>query len=697
MFQSRERFSNGTISIAVDTKSGSILELTNESNGDNLVKNHRHSFSDTFELHTTDGKKLTVPKAEAIYKNKALTAEIVRLDDGLQVNYSRLSDGTNTYDIALTYKFRLFNNYINWEITFENHSDETIKLCKFPYICGVWLGDSYADDTLVYPFNAGIKLPNPTECISMPRNQIGWRWQDYKYIYNLDGMGLWPDKHGVYALTSKYSGPLSMAYCDLFDKDSGLYVGSHSNGEGIVSIFAEAMGNVSAGINLAVANEIFIANNESFTYKDAVTALHGGDWHEGAEIYKASKTKCSFASTTPDWFLNNPGLFAHYDFKYQNGGVVHKFCDIPSLADQAKSVGLKHLLFAGWHFEGFDYGFPNYEIDPDLGTLDELKEGIEYAHSLGVMVSFYINSRLLNTKYTELNSLIEDGAIIKHNQSGTDELFIERYGNLDLQFAVMCSNSESWQKRMCEAFDYVKAAGADGIYFDQIAMAPPCMCFNEMHGHKADDWNKGCVELLKLANERGLTLIIEGCSDIYGDYAAGQLVSTFSYIALAFPEMYRYTFPKHILVDMVYPRRKMAMRPTFIGDKWKLLIDINFICGNYFWAYDLEYDNSFTNDETAYTYLKEAVAVRKQWLSAYGHGTFLDDKNLFITGDIKAKFYKDPYLIAFSCENSGSIELPNNLNIENIILSKDNDAVSVKINGSIIVIEGSTLGVIKLL
>jgi len=694
MYHSRLHFASDQISIAIDTKNGSILELVNLSTGDNLIKNHRHSLGNTFELISADGKKLSIPSAEAIYKNPDLGATFKEGRNSVRVNFNLLTDGTDIFNISLEYKIMLDDNKIKWNISFVNNSELRIVCCKYPYICGVWLGESYEDDTLVYPFNAGIKIENPTEYLSMSPMQIGWRWQDYKYTYNVDGLGLYPDKNGYYALSSKYSGPLSMAWCDLYDKKGGIYFASHSKGQGIISIRCEAMGAKSAGINFAVAKDININKSETFFYNSAVTVLHNGDWHEGSDLYRNyfGDTKANM----PEWFAKNSGLYAHYDFKYQNGGVVHNFTDIPSLADQAAETGLKHLLFAGWHRDGFDHGFPMYVADEDCGTAEELKAGIEYAHSKGARVSFYINSRIANRKYSELAELIADNAIVKSKkENGEVEIASECYGNLDLNFAVMCANAKGWQDKIASAFDYVRAVGADGVYFDQIAMAPPCVCLNETHGHAPDDWNSGCKKLIELANERNLTVIIEGCSDLYGGMVAGQLVSTFSYIACAFPELYKYTFPNQVLVDMVYPKRGMAMRPTFVGDRWKQLIDTTFVCGGYFWAYDLIDDNTFTKDSVAYEYLKKVVKLRRLWLEKYGHMLFCDEKGISLRGNIKAKSYDDGKLISVACDENSEIVFDRNICIDEVYSTIGNPD-EITANEHVIKVPSEFTGIIKL-
>lgn len=117
---------------------------------------------------------------------------------------------------------------------------------------------------------------------------------------------------------------------------------------------------------------------------DGITlALHGGNWYEGAEIYKASRPKRERKPL--GWFGNSIAVCAHYDFKYQNGGVVHRFSDIPSLAATANEQGGDHLLISGWHTDGFDNGFPDYRPDADLGTEEELRSAISGAHERALM------------------------------------------------------------------------------------------------------------------------------------------------------------------------------------------------------------------------------------------------------------------------------------------------------------------------
>ena len=63
-----------------------------------------------------------------------------------------------------------------------------------------------------------------------------------------------------------------------------------------------------------------------------------------------------------------------------------------------------------------------------------------------------------------------------------------------------------------------------------------------------------------------------------------------------FPEVYKYTFPDQILVDMMNPRRHSAMRPEHIARHSTEFLYKAFVMGSYFWCYDLECDNTWRRD-----------------------------------------------------------------------------------------------------
>ncbi len=646
MYLSRLHFTNGAVAVAIDSLTGGLLEITDCRTGDNIIKSNAWNIPGTFIIHTRSGEKLTIPSSGDVYADSSLKPDIQsrRTDEGLlvTVSYAKLKDA----DCSCRYTILIEDGAS--ALRFAMKTDANAQKCEFPVINGVWLGESYEDDTLVYPFNAGIKLENPVVSMAKPAQHVYWRWQDYRYVYNLKGMGLAKNADGFYSFESRYSGPLSMAYCDLYDVHSGMCF-CITEPSGIVSIAARTRGMAEPG--MCFAGIFYVPENEKCRKMEAVLFLHGASWHEGADFYR-SRRGVDKPAPSGSFMGKSTGLAAHYDFKYQCGGIVHRFSDIHTITDQALAMGLDHLLVAGWHSGGFDNGFPQYWIDEQLGTFEELAAGIAYAHSRGVKVSFYVNSRLANLKYP-ISELLKRPAASKRAEGSVRS---ERYGDESHEFAIMCAGAQAWQTHLENAFKYLKSAGADGIYLDQIAMAAPCECYDTTHGHPADAWNEGCRTILKSIKALGLNVIIEGCSDLYGDLADGQLVSTFSYIDCAFPELYKYTYPAQTLVDMVYPKRNMAMRPVFVGNNQKRLNDTAFMTDSYFWVYDLVDDNTFTRDPESLEYLKKTLSLRTDFHSRAGKMTFCDTRGI-VSATQKATVFEGEGLTAVCFSGEGSVLL----------------------------------------
>lgn len=654
MYQSRYHYENTLLSVAIDSLTGELLELIYKPTGENLIKNSSFLLHQPFQLFASLGEqkiRLFGGDAYAIARDAQLKPKIAHEETEnallIRVSYDKLTDGEKSYEIPLRYQIELpkDTSELHWQLSLSNRQPELlIEDLRFPCLNGVYLGETWKDDTLVYPYNAGLKIQNPVEFFCEKSPCIYWKWQEYRYIYSLGNIASGPDQDGLYAMDFSYSGPLSMTWLDYYGEDIGVYFANHDFLHRTCSLRAETYGTSSPGMNFSFVHHPYCENGENWNSPPLVTAVHQGDWHRGAEIYRTFRQNNAPAKKPkrPDWFEQSAGLVAHYDFKYQNGGVVHRYEDIPRLLDEAREMGLNHLLLAGWHHDGFDHGFPEYYTDADLGTEEEFREAVGRVRKKGGHLSFYINSRIANTKYDSTGAFTAENAVLQKDGSP----FVEAAGNRDLNFAVMCVHSPEWRRRLQSAVRYATdRIGADGVYLDQLAMAPPCICHNPSHGHSWDNWNKGYRSLLEQINKDAAidtptAIIAEGVSDAYNADTSGFLISTFSYYCTgSFPELYKYTFPEQILVDMLYPESNMAMRPVHIGQASTDLINKAFVTGSYFWIYDLVDDNTFHRDPKQLRYLKDVITLRTYWLQTFGHGIFRDTDGLLeIPGALVKRF-----------------------------------------------------------
>lgn len=664
-YQSRYHLSNGLISLALDSLTGELLELVYEKAGENLIKNHSYSLPQPFVVICGDGKSRLYPgDAAAIGKYPSLRPRIEVGQDGrsVAVQYGALWDGSRPQEVRVKYTIQIPEGKADslWDITVENRSVQHLEAVRFPCVNGVYFGEDWKDDTLVFPHIAGMKIENPVSSLGAPSSSVHWRWQNYRYVYPMGNMAA-DFSEGTRGLEDSYSGLLSMKWMGYYGDGMGLYFACHDPEWKICTMRADTFGDKSPGMNFFTSYPLDLEMGGSWSAPQGVVALHDGDWHVGAKKYREFHRGFSPAETTrPQWFEKNPGLVAHYDFKYQNGGIVHRFEDIRRLLDEARDMGLNHLLLSGWHKDGFDHGFPEYVPDEDLGSENDLKRAIAQVTEDGGHVCFYINSRLANLKYSHLNEFIAANTVKRKDGS----LEIEQYGTDSLRFAVECIGSAGWRKKLEDTVAYITGEiGTDGMYLDQLAMGYPGLCHDSTHDHGFGEWNvwyqKALKEMHRRRKESGkdtMSIIHEGVSDSYGPLVSGQLISTFFYQNCgAFPEIYRYTFPEQILVDMLYPRENLAMRPVHVGQESRAIMDRAFRTGMYYWVYDLVDDNSFTRDPKSLAYLKKMTALRKFWLDTFGLGTFRDEDYLEEVGEgLKASCFEleDGLLIA-CCNTSG--------------------------------------------
>lgn len=692
MYQSRLHATNGIISIAVDALNGEILEFTRESTWDNVVKNHVQPAHSLFEgmVWTEQGRVMFhVPRYRDILADESLKPVVtVCQSEGsasvtLEYPYLMTEQGKMDASARITIELPAGETRSLWRMTLDNRSDDEIDEVAFPNLNGMWLGDTWEDDTLVLPRFAGLKVNNPVRKLAADAKKINWKWQEYVYEFKLGELTGVEDSRGAYVADFAYTGAASMLWMDMYDEKegTGIYITCRNDDLIMKGVRAYSFGETYPGMGLAIVHKPCLCRG-LWESEACVVAIHDGDWHWAADDYRAwreSVPRPVVGHHRPEWFEKSAGLVAHYDFQYQLGGTVHRFSDIPRLYHQAKEMGMNHLLLSGWNEDGFDYGFPHYTPNHLLGTEEELKEALAQVKADGGHVAFYINTRLCNPVFEDTAELLEKSVVRKRD--GTP--YIEHYG-AGVPFGSLCINDTPWRDRLVDTVHYLThELGADSMYLDQLAMAGSLKCYNPEHSHGENrtDWNRGYEKLLDSLranyDPEGMALIYEGCNDIYGPGASGQLITTLAAPFVGrFPEMYKYTFPDQILVDMMNPRRNSAMRPEHIARRSTEFLHHAFVIGAYLWCYDLEWDNTWRRDPEQYLRLQKIVALRKSWLAHYGHGRFTDTVGILSAPKeamVKRYTIDGGVLLACACETglAGEVTLPNHGETKAFLMTYD--------------------------
>lgn len=431
-----------------------------------------------------------------------------------------------------------------WTIEARNSwPQHTIDEIVFPMLKGLYLGDDYRDDWLAYPHHAGELTKNPIETYASPR------YQEFNRAGSVRADGEWVRE-------IPYCGLASMQWMDCFDDSGGIYFASHDHEFGLTGVIVYSGGNDHPWLGLGFRKYPLLAAGAAAASRPFILAVHDGDWRTGARRYRKWIEQYLEISRPPDELAAQAALYPHYDFK-NHRGITYRFADIPRLYDAARAEGIKHFFIAAWNRGGFDTDYPEYQPDMDLGSNLDLEKGCRYIADQGGFVTFYVNARIFDTCSRFFPTLGRAWAIQDHRGVLTNE----QYDGTSV-FGVMCPGAPGWRKHLHDtAVWMVRAYHARGIYLDQLGSATPLPCYNQSHGHEAaDGFNRGYLELLReisgsLRAERpDAFLMIENCGDIYSPHIFANLTWNGEHYDEFF-DLYKYTFPEFLQINMVNPRR----------------------------------------------------------------------------------------------------------------------------------------------
>lgn len=168
-----------------------------------------------------------------------------------------------------------------------------------------------------------------------------------------------------------------------------------------------------------------------------------------------------------------------------------------------------------------------------------------------------------------------------------------------------------------------------GIYLDQLGSAEPFPCFDPNHSHiDIGLFNQGYMRVLdevlrkiRADNPRAF-LMIENCGDVYGSWVWGNLTWNGEQYDEFF-NMYKYTFPEYVQVNMVNPRRNLSG----LARETQLHADLNraLMLGSVFW---LGIDKMASLSYSERAYIDAAVALRARLTPLFADATFADSEGV---------------------------------------------------------------------
>lgn len=299
-----------------------------------------------------------------------------------------------------------------------------------------------------------------------------------------------------------YPRAMGMQYLELHNGDEGLYVASHDSSGQVTGFHLEKQPytdpcngwippGVASGIHVAITKHPFVRPGARWMSAPAVIWPHRGDWHAGADRYRAWALTWMRLAQPSGWVRDFAG-WQHTIMYTQSDALHHRFADVPALAATAKSYGFPCVNLVGFHTGGIERGYPDFSPEPLLGGEEGLRAAIAAAHQQDVRVVLFSKNNRAHANLPRFKSDLirlatkdRDGEVIQ-NAYGYDTLDTRIIHQSRGRYAVMCPAVREWQDLIIAETLKMARLGADGTQYDQICSAP-ILCYDATHNHNPGD------------------------------------------------------------------------------------------------------------------------------------------------------------------------------------------------------------------
>ena len=300
----------------------------------------------------------------------------------------------------------------------------------------------------------------------------------------------------------------------------GMYLGVHDDEINIVNFVHELkpgylsstnrkipegdwIGGKPCGFVVSAVRLPFIGSGERKKLAPAIISLFKGTWHEGLKPYLNWRKTWYKQQYQPDWvFKTDCWMTLHINSP--EGCARYKYTKLPDIMAEAKEKGVQVLQLIGWARDGQDGAEPYQDIDPRLGTKDELKSAIQKIREMGIFVLIMCKFKWADQSVPEYKAELERNSLkdyygnpVQFNGYAYQTMLQQINGGTRRCGAGMCHLSKEYREMALRELKKIFSLEPDGILYDELSNNM-LICFDESHGHKAGESNyKGSMVMAK--------------------------------------------------------------------------------------------------------------------------------------------------------------------------------------------------------
>jgi hypothetical protein len=440
---------------AFDSDSGALLRLENVAGGNTHWVADGHP-----ELAVPFRFNLFSPgnKHDYVYRDKQHAAAVQKISDQeIHLQWKDLVDEQGrSLPMTLTADVTLTNGTLTFNPTVQNDSSQMIESVDYPYMGGFNEKPEGTSMTMKHLWYGGM----PSEDIS----------------------GKPP------GVQSKQS-----LFCLMQSTNTGLYVEMHDPTQPYLLNFIFERHSLTKSSNGPMRTEFhtshvaYVHTNSTVTLAPVVMQFYRGDWHAGVDLYKAWRATWYKQPHLPAWIQDvNSWQQLQIDSPEQDFRVP--YTNLISYAQQCADNGVAAIQLVGWNNWGQDGGDPAQDIEPGLGTWQELHDFVAQSQAKGVNIILFAKlnwADLTMPRYTNEFYKYEciDPAGKRYEQGGYQYFTPTQLSNIGVhRRAVMDFSDPEYRDVATKEFEKILALGSAGWLWDEVCHHASVL-YNYAPGH----------------------------------------------------------------------------------------------------------------------------------------------------------------------------------------------------------------------
>lgn len=425
------------LSVAFDSDSGALTRLENKAT--HWVIEQRPELGVSFQLNAL----LSAHTNDLVRGQKQHAAEVTRISSH-EIHFQwkdLVSERGEILPITLTSDVTLTNGVLTFNATVQNDSSLMIESIDYPYF-----GDLN-------------KAPDGAPLVAR-----------HMWYADLKSGDIAPS----HIVESKQS-----LFCLIQSPEEGLYVEMQDPTQPYLLRFAfNQHGHAKSGrdplhVEFRTTHVAYVHPGSTMKLAPVVLQSYTGDWHAGVDIYKTWRDTWFKTPHLPAWIQDvNSWQQLQIDSPEQDFRVP--YTNLVKYAQQCADNGVSAIQLVGWNHWGQDGGDPAQDIEPGLGTWQQLHDAIAQIQAKGVKIILFAKlnwADLTMPWYTnelyKYECVDPDGK--RYEQGGYEYFTPTQLAGIGVhRRAVMDFQDPAYRNVADHEFEKILALGSAGWLWDEV-------------------------------------------------------------------------------------------------------------------------------------------------------------------------------------------------------------------------------------